>query len=116
MAVLMVWSKCEEENPISADEVERDRNRPLPRHVVELDSRYKSEYNKIEQVAEGCYPAPSATDAPDRKASTTVGRVIEKEVHTIRDFFRQYLDDPTEEEITDLYRYLGRRTLYNGVD
>lgn len=112
----MVWSKCEEENPISADDVERDRSRPLPRHVKELDSRYESEYNQIEQVAERRYPAPSATDAPDRRVSITVGRVLEKEVHTIRDFFRQYLDDPTDGEVTKFHRYLGRRTLYNGVD
>ena len=110
----MVWSNCEEANPISSDEVEKERGRPLPRHVKELDDRYEAEYERIEDVVTEAYPRPSSTDLPERKASTIAGRRIEREVHTIRDFFRRYLDDPTEAEVTKLYRYLGLRTLLDG--
>jgi hypothetical protein len=112
----MVWSACEEPNPISAAQVEEARNRPLPRHVKELESRFEAEYERIEAVVAEAYPRPSSTNLPTRKVGVVAGRKVSKEVYIIGEFFQQYLDDPTERELTRLYRYLGIRALYNGVD
>lgn len=110
----MVWSEADPDSPIHERHVMGAHDDVRNTHVPELDARFNNNYQEIESVAESLYPSPETTDTQFYMDAITVGQRIEDKVDAIDDYFNEYLDNISEDQRRDMYRYLGLRTLYNG--